>query len=83
MAQASASVAATGFFGGTGFWVSIVGAGGSIIASACTVFTEFDAQLTVYVGTCDALECVEGIDNVPETEFFRLDSGMLRSGEVK
>lgn len=55
---------ATDFFNGTGFWVSILGTGGSVIVSTCNAFTDFDTQLTVYTGTCDALECVQGIDDV-------------------
>ena len=47
-------------FGG-GAWYSVIGTGGLLHASTCG---DFDTQLTIYVGDCSALDCINGNDDI-------------------
>jgi hypothetical protein len=48
-------------------WYTVVGNGQTIAASTCfgEIPTEFDTQISVYAGTCDALMCVTGNNDNP------------------
>lgn len=44
-------------------WYSVIGTGGTITASLCSVQTQFDSLMSVFEGTCDNLVCVDGNDD--------------------
>ena len=46
-----------------GIWYRVVGTGSIMRASTCDPTTDFDTQITVYSGSCDALSCVGTDDN--------------------
>jgi hypothetical protein len=66
-----------------GAWYNVTGTGGQFTASTCGG-TGFDTQISVFVGTCDSLECIDGNDDacgsqslvawesVPGTTYFVL-----------
>ena len=47
-----------------GLWYQIVGSGIGITATTCVEETDFDTQISVYTGSCDALQCLVGNDDV-------------------
>jgi hypothetical protein len=44
-----------------GVWFTIIGNGGTIIASTC-IGTDFDSEIAVFTGSCGQLTCVDGND---------------------
>jgi hypothetical protein len=47
-----------------GVWYSVLGTGGSLLASTCNPRTTFDTQVSVFTGNCpDSLVCVASDDN--------------------
>ncbi len=47
--------------GAPGVWYSIIGTGAETTVSLCG--SDFDTKLNIYVGSCDALECITGNDD--------------------
>ena len=50
-------------FGAGGYYYSVAGTGTTINATTCFETTDLDAQLTVYAGSCDDLQCMTGNDD--------------------
>ena len=46
-----------------GVWYFLVGTGERFVAETCSDDTFFDTKITVFTGTCDSLECVDGNDD--------------------
>ena len=61
------------YFGG-GAWHDIIGTGSLLYAAVCSSETEYVPQLTVYVGECGELDCIDGND-----ELFTMESESDRS----
>lgn len=45
---------------GPGVWYKVQGTGGAITADTCSENTNFDTQISVFRGSCNGLECVNG-----------------------
>ena len=45
-----------------GIWFQVEGTGTRLTASLCNEITQFDTKISVYQGSCQALECVTGND---------------------
>jgi hypothetical protein len=46
-----------------GIWYNVVGQGAGVRVSTCNAVSDFDTQISVYAGTCDALQCAAGNDD--------------------
>jgi len=46
-----------------GLWYTVTGTGNIMHANTCDEETDFDTQIHVFSGSCDALECVEANDD--------------------
>jgi hypothetical protein len=51
-----------------GAWHSLIGQGVGVAVSACTEATDFQAAVSVFRGSCNALECITGSDAYLSTE---------------
>ncbi len=48
-----------------GRWYSFLGTGENVTFSTCNPGTDFNTQISVYIGTCDELICVDSNDDAP------------------
>ncbi|HEX2837856.1 MAG TPA: hypothetical protein VHN77_06990 [Phycisphaerales bacterium] len=48
----------------SGVWYTVIGNGAEFGASTCSADTNFDTKMSVYTGTCGALVCVAGNDDI-------------------
>jgi len=51
-----------------GVWYTLVGTGLTITATTCGSMTNFDTRISVFTGSCAALECVTGNDDTSQEE---------------
>jgi hypothetical protein len=58
------------FSTGPGRWYNMTGTGGVFRASTCDTATDFDSQISVYGGSCDSLECIDGNDQAANCDNF-------------
>ncbi len=52
-----------------GLWYSLVGTGKGVRASVCRESTDFDARISIYQGSCDAMDCA--VSALMEGSFFK------------
>jgi hypothetical protein len=57
-----ASCGDTIFLNAPGLWFKAVGTGGAFQASTCGTTSDFDTQISLFVGNCSSLECLDGND---------------------